>query len=62
MGLAFVFVGAVITCVGGVFLGMLLHGDATATAAWITFALGISVAVVGNLIWQRARIISRRDD
>jgi drug/metabolite transporter (DMT)-like permease len=61
LGLALVFVGVVITCVGGVLLGMLLYGYATATAAWIMFAVGLSFAVVGNLIWQRARIISRRD-
>jgi drug/metabolite transporter (DMT)-like permease len=59
-GLALIVIGVVFACVGGWFLGMLIvSGDATGTAAGICWGIGAAVGVVGNLIWQRARILSR---
>jgi hypothetical protein len=61
IGLALVLVGIVVACVGGVFLGMFIYGHPTGTAAVIFLAVGLAIAVIGNLIWQRARILTRRN-
>ena len=61
IGLAFILVGTLIACVGGLFLGMFFYGDASGLAAGISIAVGLAIGAIGNLIWQRARILARRN-
>jgi hypothetical protein len=60
IGLALLFVGVLGSCTAGTFLGMFFYGHTTGAAAAICFGVAVFVGVIGNLIWQRGRALTRR--
>ncbi|HXW34184.1 MAG TPA: hypothetical protein VEJ87_06350 [Acidimicrobiales bacterium] len=60
LGLALLAVGAILACAGGVLVAQYLYGDHTGTTALVLGGLALLSGVAGNLIWQKARIASRR--
>lgn len=60
-GLVFVALGCIFEVVGGVFLAVTIYGRHKGTTAAIWMGIGIALLAGGNLIWQRARLLDRRE-